>query len=132
MDQAASRECSSDKGKFQAGLVGALVKYADNEFELMSVQKDGCTLRSHYESVERQTGRFQERLHRKRPRLAHLFDWFTEINRGRTGNGYGPNPILYSEIQAWSCLTGIKITPSELGVLKTLDSIYLNQFNRRE
>lgn len=37
----------------------------------------------------------------------------------------GPNPISYDTIYFWCQMTGIELTPWELGVVKDLDNEYI-------
>lgn len=84
-------------------------------------------MRSHLLSVERQT--------RKRPKaldgpecpreIFYLLRWFNELAAGRSHNGWGPNPISWSDIAAWCSLTGTAIAPWETRALITLDSEWM-------
>ena len=56
----------------------------------------------------------------------HCWSWFGELSRTRSSNGFGQNPISYSEIDAWSRLTNIELTPLEVNAIIRLDSAYLN------
>lgn len=61
------------------------------------------------------------------PALAHVWEWFQSLNTGRTGSGFGMNPLTFSEISAWCALTGNTLTPWEVDLLKTLDVLYLKE-----
>jgi len=52
---------------------------------------------------------------------------FTELNQSRTSNGFGANPISYSEMHAWSELTEQRPTASEVAAIKKLDGLYLSR-----
>jgi hypothetical protein len=56
----------------------------------------------------------------------HCWSWFGELSRTRSSNGFGQNPISYSEIDAWSRLISIDLTPLEVSAIIRLDSAYLN------
>lgn len=60
------------------------------------------------------------------PQAAHLLDWFGELSTGRTSNGFGPNPLTWSDITAWASLTGTDLRPWEVRLLKQLDIVFLN------
>ena len=55
----------------------------------------------------------------------HCWSWFGELSRTRSSNGFGQNAISYSEIDAWSRLTNIELTPLEVSAIMRLDSAYL-------
>ena len=57
--------------------------------------------------------------------LEHVWIWFLELTAARGSNGFGPNPISYAELQAWSLLTKQNPTPWEISLLKRLDKHYL-------
>jgi hypothetical protein len=57
--------------------------------------------------------------------VRHIWDWFTQLSRTRSSNGFGQNPISYAEIKAWSELTGVEPQPDEVFAVMTLDSVYL-------
>lgn len=57
--------------------------------------------------------------------LAHLFAWFLELHAGRQGGGFGPNPLSYEGIEAWSRLSGNTIRPIELMAIKELDAAWI-------
>ena len=58
------------------------------------------------------------------PAGAYLWSWFLELHRAR-GGGFGPAPIGFTEIAAWSRLRGLVLTPWEVEVLRDLDSTWL-------
>ena len=57
------------------------------------------------------------------PALARAF---LDLHRARTSGAMTANPIPYSEILAWSHLTGNNPTPWEVGCLTALDAVWLN------
>jgi len=56
---------------------------------------------------------------------AYLWLWFLELHRARTGNGFGPNPIGYVEIDAWQRVTGRKLSPWEVDMMFALDGAFM-------
>jgi len=78
------------------------------------------------ESVARQTGRRHKDLDGPEmpTELSYLWGWFQELGAQRSSNGWGPNPISYSEIRAWAALSGTLIHASEVRVIVALDAIY--------
>ena len=55
----------------------------------------------------------------------YLWAWFQEISRARGGNGFGPNPISFLEVYAWSTLTGMEIRPFEVEAIIAIDRCYV-------
>lgn len=64
--------------------------------------------------------------------LAYLWDWFLQLDNARGGNGFGLNPISYSEIQAWAQLTRIKPEPWEIEAIKRVDSVRIRVANEKK
>jgi hypothetical protein len=58
--------------------------------------------------------------------FAILWHDFFDLHNTRTSNGYGVNPISYTEIDAWVRLTGNDLTSEECRLIKIIDTIYLN------
>lgn len=63
--------------------------------------------------------------------LGHVWGWFTELSHARTAGFSGANPISFLEIEAWSRVTGTKLKPSEVFLLRQLDDVFLNVVNQR-
>lgn len=51
----------------------------------------------------------------------YLWGWFLELHRAR-GGGFGPAPLGFAEIAAWSGLRGVRLTPWEVEILRDLDA----------
>lgn len=85
-------------------------------------------MREHLQSVYRQTGVLPAELENAvevPATLEYLWNWFLELHRARGSNGYGPDSLSYTEILAWSTLTGRIIEPWEVQILKDIDTSYL-------
>lgn len=54
-----------------------------------------------------------------------LWSVFLDLNAARGSNGWGPNPISHSEIEAWSRLHREPVRPWELDILRAMDAAYL-------
>jgi hypothetical protein len=54
------------------------------------------------------------------------------LESARSGNGYGPNPISYSEIAAWSNLTGRAPRPWEVSALRAMDDTRIALFSAKQ
>ena len=59
--------------------------------------------------------------------LDYLWRWFCELSGGRGYAEFGPLPLTYSEIKAWSELTKTDTAAWEVETLKALDRAYLNE-----
>lgn len=57
---------------------------------------------------------------------AHLLNAWQELHAGRGSNGFGPNPISWPDLQAWSALTGSVVTPFEARVIMQIDRVWLD------
>lgn len=62
------------------------------------------------------------------PEPARLYwRWFTDLCRTRTSNGYGPNPIGYAEIEAYTRLYGWPLEPRHVDMIMALDRVWMAQ-----
>lgn len=91
----------------------------------MARSAGGAPLSDHYAALARK-GR------KKKPKgptlpagVVHLWNAFAQLSAARTGNGFGPNPIPYSEIDAYSRLTGQAFLPWEVDAIRALDDAYV-------
>ena len=86
------------------------------------------SLRDQLNSVYRQTGVLPIELVEE-PQIPECLDyvwqWFIELNRTRSSNGFSMNPISYSEIDSWARVTGTPINPFEVQLIKDLDTLFL-------
>jgi hypothetical protein len=89
---------------------------------------DGVSFGAKLAHVERTTGNRPPALDGPEVPLqtAHVLGWFYEISQGRTGTGFGPNPLTWAGIEAWMRLTGTVVHPWEIRLLKGLDRLYLD------
>jgi len=55
---------------------------------------------------------------------------FWEMGRCRPQGYAGPLAITHTEIEAWSRLYGLRLTPWEVDVVKALDAEYLDYVNK--
>lgn len=104
-----------------------MVEFGKREFELDTPQADGSRLRDHAELIRKNTGQVPEEYESlKSPEaLVHCWYWFLELNRTRTSNGFGQNPISYAEVASWSQLTGVVPEPLEVQAMMMLDANYM-------
>jgi len=64
--------------------------------------------------------------------LEHLWGWFCEISAARSGNGGGPNPIAFTEIEAWARLTGRRIRPRDVEAIMLLDGAFFAHLGEQD
>lgn len=61
-----------------------------------------------------------------------LWSWFWELHQGRGNNGFGPNPLSWTEMEAWSQITKIQLTPFEALTFRAMDNAFLAALNRKQ
>lgn len=91
------------------------------------VQQVGkATLADHLAVVAKATG---QKLDENAPRLPremrYLWRSFLQLHRARGSNGWGPNPIAWSEIDAFCRLTESTLDPWEVEALCALDEAFM-------
>ena len=59
------------------------------------------------------------------PDAAHLWQWFLELNAGRTSNGFSMNGLSAMEIESWARMSQISMDPWEFRTLRALDGCYM-------
>jgi hypothetical protein len=60
------------------------------------------------------------------PELAeHVWSWFWELSDARGSNGFGLNPIAFSDIAAWSAMTGAEPSEWEVRAIREMDRAFL-------
>jgi hypothetical protein len=61
----------------------------------------------------------------------YAFAWqaWSEINNARSNNGYGPNPISFSEIKAYVDLTGTPLLPYEIKGIRVVDTAFMKSYS---
>lgn len=102
--------------------------------DLDSPDTEGNTKRMHLESIEKKYGRRDPALDTKievQEEGMRAFETFLSLNTGRTGNGFGPNAISFTEIKAWCDLYETKLMPWEVQAIKSLDNLYLETMNKK-
>lgn len=57
----------------------------------------------------------------------HIWEWFLELHSARGSNGFSSNPIEYTQIKAWSELTGASPEPWEIKAIKSMDNALLEE-----
>lgn len=88
-------------------------------------------MRNHLQAVQAQTGVAPAELATPPApaALAYLLDAFAELTAAR-GSGFGsPQPISWSDMAAWSRLTGQPLAPWEAQALRALDLAWLGAWS---
>lgn len=58
---------------------------------------------------------------------AHVWHYFIQLNRARGSNGFGANPLSYTEIKNWCELSGIRLEQWELDAIVEMDSAFITE-----
>lgn len=58
------------------------------------------------------------------PSLTYLWATFYRLSNRRGSNGFGVNPITWSELDAFTRLSGVRLTPWEIETVEMLDDLY--------
>lgn len=57
--------------------------------------------------------------------IEYVWDWFVELHEARTGNGFGPNPLSFTELAHWQALCDTRIQPWEVRAIRAIDNAYI-------
>lgn len=122
---------SNQLSQFLDKCVLELLEYAKHELKLSEKQVDGATLRQHAESIRKQTGITPPELEYPdiNPIINYVWEWFLELNSTRQ-SGMGVSGITYTEIKAWCELTGNQPSPYEIKIIKSLDRLFIEHYNK--
>lgn len=98
-------------------------------------QADGSTLRETLLAVQKMTGRPQPELLNP-PELPqgayYVWSWFLKLNSSRGSNGFGVNPLSYTEMKCFFDLEGVVPTDWELEILKKLDAVAIESYAKSQ
>jgi hypothetical protein len=124
MDQTPSGRRDWRPRKFFEGLTSELEAFAESEFALLERQDDGETLKTHLQSLFRQSGKMPAQL-AEAPGLPvlcnHIWNWFTELHNERR-NG---ERLSLTDIREWSQTVGMPLETWELAAIRRLDTLWL-------
>jgi hypothetical protein len=84
----------------------------------------GGTTEQHLRRVQEVTGKVPRELADRVDLpgdFRYLWEWYLEIGLSRQHGMSGAQPLLYSEILAWSHLTGVRLQHWEVRALRALD-----------
>lgn len=62
-------------------------------------------------------------------RVAHVWQMFAELHRGRSYTDSGPCPLTYEAMLAWDRLTSTGLKDWEVRAIKRLDDVWLAVVN---
>jgi len=98
-----------------------LIEYAERFFQLQKTIGD--TTQTLFESLKIIAEKKKVhpdtlyKLPKCNPKILYLIEWFYDLKKS-------PEPITYSEIEAWSKLTNKAVTPNEVEAIMRLDLQY--------
>ena len=88
---------------------------------------DGSILWEHCAVVENRTGKWPEQY--PQPDIPEdgvdLWEWYWQLRNAASFGASGPNPLAYTEMQAWSHLFQIHLSALDIRLLMVLDQQYL-------
>lgn len=94
--------------------------------------KGGTTYADHLRSVVRQSGGriVPPELLSKTPeptRALYLWNYFAQVSKRRAHDGFSgtPQPLSYSEVEAWTRLNRVRLQTFEVDLLFGLDDVFL-------
>jgi hypothetical protein len=101
---------------------------------MQSRQTDGCTLRENLEALQRQGKVVEELLNE--PELDDMFyevwGWFLRLHNKRSSNGFGVNPLQYSEIESFFRLQSYMPQAWEIEIINILDGVALDAYSEQQ
>ena len=64
--------------------------------------------------------------------MVYVWEYFLRLNQKRSSNGFGVNPISYTEIKNYFDLMQIFPDPSEVEVISLLDSVFMEHYAKEQ
>ncbi len=55
----------------------------------------------------------------------YLWDWFWQLSNRRGSSGFGPMPVSWEAIAAWSAATGIRPTRWGMMTIQAMDNAFM-------
>jgi hypothetical protein len=59
------------------------------------------------------------------PEAVHVWNAFVQLSSARTSNGFGPDPVTFTEVAAYVDLTGDVLDPWEIEAIREMDHAFL-------
>jgi hypothetical protein len=59
-----------------------------------------------------------------------LWRFFSQVNKLRGSSGFGVNPIMPTDLLAWSQISGFELLPEHAQILVDLDAVYRSVVSR--
>lgn len=88
---------------------------------------NGNTLFDHCLVVEEQTGKWPEAY--PPPQVpqdgVEIWTWYWDLRAAAAYGASGPGPLAFTEIEAWTRLVHVQLTPIDIQLLYALDQVYL-------
>lgn len=63
--------------------------------------------------------------------VMYLWEYFLDMNKRRTNNGFSKNPVSEVEMQAWQKRHGIRLEFFEYMALDALEDVYTKSQNKK-
>jgi len=57
--------------------------------------------------------------------VSYLWSAYIRLHARRSSNGFGSNPLTWSDIEAFSRLSGIRLLPWEVEIIESIDNAYI-------
>lgn len=131
---------SGGRAVFYQALRSDLIAHAERVFALGVEDKDGHTLRETLEGLLKRARTPERRAEIEDQlavpempvALAYLWSAFQRIRSRRGGNGFGPSPITWADIDAYVRLSGVRLAPWEVEIVEALDDVWLREMATRD
>jgi hypothetical protein len=105
--------------------------FARHQFELSQPQDDGSPLVAHLQAAWRATGKMPQMLV-DAPELPEglqsLWAAFLELHDSRGSTGWGAARITFMDMDAWQRVTGGRLAPWQIDLIRRADNIWLAEF----
>lgn len=62
--------------------------------------------------------------------MIYVWEYFIRLNKKRTSNGFGVNPISFPDIDSFARLNDIYISPDEVQLIEILDDLMLEHYSK--